>query len=70
MDEAEENSAEDQPPDKLGQVLVDAQREWNFEGINEVWDDVEGLQKIIVSKLQARTEKIGYDTWNAAVKGS
>ena len=24
MDEAEENSAEDQPPDELGQVLVDA----------------------------------------------
>ena len=27
MDEAEENSAEDQPPDELGQVLVDAQRD-------------------------------------------
>jgi len=27
MDEAEENSVEDQPLDELGQVLVDAQRE-------------------------------------------
>ena len=27
MDETEANSAEDQPPDELGQVLVDAQRD-------------------------------------------
>ena len=27
MDEAEENSAEDQPPDELGQVLAGAQRD-------------------------------------------
>ena len=27
MDEAEEDSGEDQPPDELGQVLVDAQRD-------------------------------------------
>ena len=27
MDEAEANSAEDQPPDELGLVLVDAQRD-------------------------------------------
>ena len=27
MDKAEENSAEDQSPDELGQVLVDAQRD-------------------------------------------
>ena len=27
MDEAGENSAEDQPPDELGQVLMDSQRD-------------------------------------------
>ena len=27
MDEAEENVAKDQPPDELGQILVDAQRD-------------------------------------------
>ena len=27
MDEAEENAAEDQPPDELGQVLVDSQKD-------------------------------------------
>ena len=27
MDEAGENTAEDQPPDELGQVLVDSQRD-------------------------------------------
>ena len=27
MDEAGENAAEDQPPDELGQILVDSQRD-------------------------------------------
>ena len=59
MDDAEEmdkvggNAAEDQPPNELGQVLVDSMREWNFEGVKEVWEDVGGSQKIIVSRLQA-----------------
>ena len=53
MDEVGENAAEDQPPNELGQVLVDSMREWNFEGVKEVWEDVGGSQTIIVPKLQA-----------------
>ena len=36
MDEAKENAAKDEPPDELGQV----------------WEDVEGSQKIVISRLQ------------------
>ena len=30
MDEAGENASEDQPPDELGQVLVDSQRDYKI----------------------------------------
>ena len=54
MDEAEENSAEDQPRDELGQVLVDAQRDSEtLKESKKFWDNVGWSQKIVIPKLQA-----------------
>ena len=63
MDEAEENAVEDQPPDELGQVLVDSQRDSETLTESKKFEKMlEDHKKIVVSRLQARTEKIGYDT--------
>jgi len=44
MDEAEENAAEDQPPDELGQVLVGAQKD------NEIVKESKKFEKMLVDE--------------------
>ena len=54
INEAEENAAEDQPPDKLGQFLVDAQRDSETLKESKKFEKMlEDHKKNIVSRLQA-----------------
>ena len=54
IDKAEENASEDQPPDELGQVLVDSQRDYETLKESKKFEKmVEDHKKIIVSRLQA-----------------
>ena len=54
MHEAEENAAEEQPPDDLGQVLVDAHRDSETLKESKKFEKMlEDRKKIIVSRLQA-----------------
>ena len=55
MHEAEENAAEEQPPDELGQVLVDSQRDCKTLKESKKFEKMlEDHKKNIVSRLQAR----------------
>ena len=64
MHEPEANAAEEQqPPDELGQVLVDAHRDDETLKESKKFEKMlEDHKKIVVSRLQARTDKVGYNT--------
>ena len=53
MDEARENEVEDQPPDELGQVLMDSQRDMETLKESKKFEEMlEDHKKSIVPKLQ------------------
>ena len=48
MDEDEANIAQEEPPDELGQALLDALKDSESEGGIKVREDVGGSQKAVV----------------------
>src|SRR6185503_11144396 len=72
MHEAEANVAEEQqPPDELGQVLVNAHRDVETLKESKKFEKIlEDHKKMLYPRLQARIKKIGHHTGNAAVEGS
>jgi len=60
MDEAEENSREDQPPDELGQILVDAQRDSEtLKESKKFKMMLEDHKKLLYPNCKQRLKKLG-----------
>jgi len=60
MDKAEENSTEDQPPDELGQVLVDAQRDSETLKESKKFEMMlEDHKKVLYPNCQQELKKLG-----------
>ena len=60
MDEAEENVAKDQPPDELGQILVDAQRDSETLKESKKFEKMlEDHKKLLYPNCKQGLEKLG-----------
>jgi hypothetical protein len=60
MDEAEENTAEEQPHDKLGQVLLDAQKDSKIVKESKKFEKMlEGHKKLMHPNCKHRHKKLG-----------
>src|SRR6185312_8514314 len=60
MDEAGENAAEDQPPDELGQVLVDSQRDWETLKESKKFEKMlEDYKKLLYPNCKQGLKKLG-----------
>ena len=72
MHEAEEKAAEEQqPPDELGQVLVDAYRDTETLKESKKFEKMlENYRKMLYPDCKQGLKKIGHHTGNAAVEGS
>ena len=72
MHDAEENAAEEQqPPDELGQVLVDAHRDTETLKESKKFEKMlEDHKKILYPDCKQGLKKNGHRTRNAAVGGS
>ena len=71
MHEAEENAAEEQPPDELGQVFVDAHRDSETLKESKKFEMMlEDHRKMLYPDCKQGLKKNGYHTGNAAVERS
>ena len=71
MHGAEENAAEEQPPDGLGQVLVDAHRDCETVKESKKFEKMlEDHRKMLYPDCKQELKKIGHHTGNAAVEGN